>query len=90
VAVAAHVQIRNTTGKQAKTKNFFRLIGLWQNDERRHLYKRWPALITGLRLEIRKIIETGGLVEVALARLLLPLGFSRGGQHVAAITISAP
>ena len=41
------------------------------NDERRHPYQRGRASITGLGLESRKVIETGGLVGVALARLVL-------------------
>ena len=34
-------------------------------DERMHLYQRGRTSITGLRLEIREIIETGRLEEVA-------------------------
>jgi hypothetical protein len=41
-----------------------------QNDERRHPYQRGQASITGLRLWSGKIIETGRLVGVALARLV--------------------
>ena len=36
-----------------------------QNDERMHHYQRGRKSITGLRLEIREIIETERLVEVA-------------------------
>jgi hypothetical protein len=35
------------------------------NDERMHLYQRGRTSITGLRLELGKIIETRRLVEVA-------------------------
>jgi len=41
-----------------------------ESDERRHLYQRGRASITGLGLWSGKIIETGRLVEVALARLV--------------------
>ena len=43
------------------------------NDERTHPYQRGRASITGLRLKIRRNIETERLVGVAVARLVLPL-----------------
>jgi hypothetical protein len=44
---------------------------LLANDERRHPYQRGRASITGARLRPEKIIGTGRLVGVALARLVL-------------------
>ena len=41
------------------------------NDERMHHYQRGRALITGLMVELRKIIETGRLVVVVMSRLVL-------------------
>ena len=52
-----------------------------ENDERRHPYQRGRASITGMGLESRKVIETGRLVGVALARLVLPSSFALGGRH---------
>jgi hypothetical protein len=43
---------------------WFGLI-LLANDERMHHYQRGRASITGLMVELRKIIETGRLVVVA-------------------------
>ena len=40
------------------------------NDERTHPYQRGRGLIMGLRLWLRKIIETERLVGVAVARLV--------------------
>jgi hypothetical protein len=36
----------------------------WANDEHIHHYQRGRMSITGLKLELRKIIETGRLVVV--------------------------
>ena len=41
------------------------------NDERMHHYQRGRTSITGLMLELRKSIETGRLVVVAMTRLVL-------------------
>jgi len=46
------------------------VFGLWQNDERMHHYQRRRASITGLMVELRKIIETGRLVVVVMTRLV--------------------
>jgi len=43
------------------------------NDERMHHYQRGRTSITGLRLWLRKIIETGRLVVVVMTRLVLLL-----------------
>jgi hypothetical protein len=37
-----------------------------------HHYHRRRAWITGLIVELRKIIETGGLVVVVMTRLVVP------------------
>lgn len=42
-----------------------------QNDERMHLYQRERTSITGWGFELRRIIETGRLVEVVMTRLVL-------------------
>jgi hypothetical protein len=39
-------------------------------DERMHHYQRRRASITGLMVELRKIIETGRLVVVVMTRLV--------------------
>ncbi len=44
---------------------------LGQNDERVHPYQRGRALPTGLKRELREIIETGRLVGVVTTRLVL-------------------
>jgi hypothetical protein len=50
------------------------------NVERVHHYQRGRALITGLGLELRGIIETGRLVGVVMTRLVLrSFLMSRGG-----------
>jgi hypothetical protein len=41
------------------------------NDERMHHYQRRRTSITGVMVELRKIIETGRLVEVIMRRLVL-------------------
>jgi hypothetical protein len=43
------------------------------NDERMHHYQRGRTSITGLMVELRKIIETGRLVVVVMTRLVLLL-----------------
>jgi hypothetical protein len=50
--------------KQVAMKRMVRII-FWQNDEHVHHYQRERASITGLKVEIRKIIETERLVVVA-------------------------
>jgi hypothetical protein len=46
------------------------LFHLMPNDERMHHYQRRQASITGLMVELRKIIETGRLVVVVMTRLV--------------------
>jgi hypothetical protein len=41
-----------------------------ENDERMHHYQRGRTSITGLMVKLRKIIETGRLVVVGMARLV--------------------
>ena len=47
----------------------------YANDERMHPYQRGRASITGFGLWLRKIIETGRLVGVVMARLVLQFIF---------------
>jgi hypothetical protein len=48
-------------------------IDFLPNDERMHHYQRGRGSITGLMVELRKIIETGRLVVVVMTRLVLPI-----------------
>jgi hypothetical protein len=43
------------------------------NDERMHPYQRGRASITGLMVELRKMIKTGRLIVVVMSRLVVPL-----------------
>jgi hypothetical protein len=42
------------------------------HDERMHHYQRWRASITGLWLQLRKVIETERLAVVVMTRLVVP------------------
>jgi hypothetical protein len=74
---ARRLNLRIVDGVVVKViKIGYRTLVSLHNDERRHPYQRGRALITGLGLWSGKIIETGRLVGVALARLVMLFGFS--------------
>jgi hypothetical protein len=47
-----------------------------------HTYQRERASITGLRLNLRKIMKTGRLIGVAVSRLVSPFLFDARDQGV--------